>query len=406
MKHKVIGLAGIAISIFLVLWESLEVLYNYGTSGLGFYYQYYATDDFTWRTIEREDWVGLALCTLWYFFLIVPWVQYFLKGLRKKSFGVTLTGNTDFSSVFFTVFNVSMIISSALILFHPHDSDYYWLYELVFFVVLVSVVYVPWAIVVVAKNIKLSRVVESEGMQQKQTSVKPAYWIVSLIPFILLAVFVVWFSWTDDRYADLHEGRACGCVNGKWGYVDRKDRVIVPYIYDHASDFSDGRACVGIGTKGNRKYGYVDRDGNVVIPLVYDTPAEFIDGIAYVTRDGKQGTIDKDGNELIPVIYDCVGFQFRENRGLNMVRQGDMRGFVRRNGDVVIPIVYEDAESFFSDNLVRVKLYGKWGYLNRKGDVVIPIVYDDAGNFYNGRAEVMLDGERFYIDVKGERNNG
>lgn len=217
---------------------------------------------------------------------------------------------------------------------------------------------------------------------------------------------MVWFSWPDDRYADLHEGRACGCVNGKWGYVDRKDRVIVPYIYDHASDFSNGRACVGIGTKGNRKYGYVDREGNVVIPLVYDRSAEFIDGNAYVTRDGKQGTIDKDGNELIPVIYDCVGFQFRENRGLTMVRQGDTRGFVRRNGDVVIPIVYEDAESFFSHDMVRVKLYGKWGYLNRKGDVVIPMIYDDAGNFKNGRAEVMLDGERFYIDVKGERHNG
>jgi len=38
--------------------------------------------------------------------------------------------------------------------------------------------------------------------------------------------------------------------------------------------------------------------------------------------------------------------------------------------------------------------------------VVIPMIYDDAGNFKNGRAEVMLDGERFYIDVKGERHNG
>ena len=53
-----------------------------------------------------------------------------------------------------------------------------------------------------------------------------------------------------------------------------------------------------------------------------------------------------------------------------------------------------------------MKLYGKWGYLNRKGDVVIPMIYDDAGNFYNGRAEVQLVNERFYIDVKGERIEG
>lgn len=409
MKHRIIGAAGIAISISLALWESLEVLYNYGKSGRAFYHVYYGADDFHWGRIESGDWIGFTLCVLWYFFLIVPWVQYFWMGLRKKSFGLTLTGNTDFLSVFFTVFNVSMSVGSAFLLSHPdgYDQssfpDHYWLYALLFLIVLASVVYVPWAIVVIVKNVRPSRLTESDDMQQKRTPIKSVYWLVSLIPFILLAAFVVWFSWPDDRYADLHEGRSCSCVNGKWGYVDRKERVIVPYIYDHASDFSDGRACVGIGTKGNRKYGYVDREGNVVIPLVYDRSAEFIDGIAYVTRDGKQGTIDKDGQELIPVIYDCVGFQFRENKGLTMVRQGDTRGFVRRNGDVVIPIVYEDAESFFSDDLVRVKLYGKWGYLDRKGDVVIPIVYDDAANFKNGKAEVMLDGERFYIDAKGER---
>jgi hypothetical protein len=174
-------------------------------------------------------------------------------------------------------------------------------------------------------------------------------------------------------------------------------------MYDHASDFHDGRACVGIGERGNRKYGYIDRDGNIVIPLIYDKPAEFFDDIAYVTKDGKHGTIDKDGKELIPIIYDHVGFRFIENEGLAMVRQGDRCGFVRTNGDVVIPIVYEDAECYFSNELVRVKLHGQWGYLNRKGDVVIPMIYEEARNFNDGRAEVQLDMEKFYIDVNGRR---
>ena len=42
MKHKIIGVAGIAISILIALWESLEVLYNYGSSGLAFYHSCYA----------------------------------------------------------------------------------------------------------------------------------------------------------------------------------------------------------------------------------------------------------------------------------------------------------------------------------------------------------------------------
>ena len=91
MKHKIIGVAGIAISILIALWESLEVLYNYGTTGLAFYHPCYAKETLDWEMIECEDWVGFALCAVWYFFLIVPWVQYFMRGWQKASFGVTLT---------------------------------------------------------------------------------------------------------------------------------------------------------------------------------------------------------------------------------------------------------------------------------------------------------------------------
>ena len=411
MKHRIISVAGIAVSILMALRESLEVLYNYGTTGLAFYHPLYTPDEFALETIEREDWAGFALCTLWYFFLIVPWVQYFLRGCHKKSFGSTLTGRTNFSSALFTVFNASLIIGSVFLLSRPDNVDEleyvsnYWQDVLLFLMVCSSMVYVPWATVVIVKNIRRRKLAESENIQQEQMPVKQVYWFVSLIPFIALTALVVWFSWSDFTYAELREGRADRYENGKWGYVDRKMRVVIPYIYDQASRFRDGRACVGVGESENRKYGCIDREGNVVIPLVYDEPVFFWDDIASVTRNGKCGTIDKDGNELLPIIYDYVGPRHPENGGLVMVRQGDWRGFVRLNGDVVIPIAYEDAETFFSHDMVRVKLYGKWGYLDRKGDVVIPIIYDEAGNFMNGKAEVQMDAERYHIDVNGRRLN-
>ena len=408
MKNRIISVAGIAISILMALWESLEVLYNYGSSGMAFYHSYYGADQFQWARIESEDWVGFTLCALWYFFLIVPWVQYFHRGLSKKSFGVTLTGKKNLSSVFFTVFNVSMIIGSSFLLSHPNGydqssyPDHYWLYGLLFLIACLSLVYVPWAIVIIVKNIRSNKLVDYEDIQQEDATVKLVYWFVSMSPFIVLAAILTWFSLPENIYADFHEGRDCRCLEGKWGYVDRLHREVVPYMYDHASDFNDGRACVGLGERGNRKYGYIDRDGNVVIPLIYDKPAEFIDGIAYVTKDGKHGTIDKDGNERIPLIYDWVGFEFNQNKGLSWVKLDDRIGFVRSNGDIAIPIAYEDAEYFFCEDLVRVKLYGKWGYLNRKGDVVIPLIYDDAGNFNNGVAEVMRDGESLMINTQGQ----
>ena len=38
MKHKIIGVAGIAISILIALWESLEVLYNYVRYGYKYHH--------------------------------------------------------------------------------------------------------------------------------------------------------------------------------------------------------------------------------------------------------------------------------------------------------------------------------------------------------------------------------
>ena len=411
MKNRIISIVGLATVILLAVGESLGVLYNYGTIGLAFYNSVYDVNEFSWEMIGTNDWCGFLLCSSWYIFLVVPWILYVRKGWRDGSFESTLTGKSGFFSVFFTVFNISLIIGSALLFARPKALDAHgyinnsWLYVLGGFIICLSLVYIPWAMIVIVKQLIRGKRKESEPLNYEKKPVRSVSWFVGVLPFIGLAAIVLWFALPDNSWYDMHEGRIAQCKDEKWGYVNSRHRVVVPYLYDYASDFRDERACVGVGERGSRKYGYIDHDGNVVIPLIYDKPADFVDGKAYVTKDGKHGTIDKDGNELIPVIYDYVGFEFIENEGLVMVRQGDRCGFVRTNGDVVIPIVYEDAECYFSNELVRVKLHGQWGYLNRKGDVIIPMIYEEARNFNNERAEVQLDTEKFYIDVNGRRIN-
>lgn len=412
MKHRVVSVFCMVLTAILFMCGFIAVIYTLGCDEIPHGNHYYERLPFSWNAIGKSGSIIFLLTCAWYALLLVPWVQYFKTVRKENRFKCTLSGRNTFLSVAFTVTNVALIVGSAMWFIRTGepdekglyaDFDTWWRMELLAFMAVTSLVYVPAAIKVVIGNVKYARMLNRETQKDERAS-RIWHWIVAVI-LVLIPANIVFDSWWNLNYS-FSQGRSCELKDGKWGFEDRLHRVVIPYMYDYAGDFNEGLACVGIGEEDDMKYGYIDRRGNTVIPFIYDKPAQFIDGIAYVQKDGKHGTIDKDGNELIPVIYDCVGFQFRENRGLTMVRQGDMRGFVRRNGDVVIPIVYEDAESFFSDNLVRVKLYGKWGYLNRKGDVVIPIVYDDARNFKNGRAEVMLDGERFYIDVKGERNNG
>lgn len=56
----------------------------------------------------------------------------------------------------------------------------------------------------------------------------------------------------------------------------------------------------------------------------------------------------------------------------------------------------------FSENLIAVKLNGKWGYMDKKGNIVIDCLYDSATEFSEGLVAVEKDGKYGYINNKGD----
>lgn len=77
----------------------------------------------------------------------------------------------------------------------------------------------------------------------------------------------------------------------RYGYLDSKGNVVIPFRYKSADNFREGLAKVGNG----KHYGFIDKDGNTVIPLIYDEAYCFHDGYAAVRQNGKWGFIDKSG---------------------------------------------------------------------------------------------------------------
>ena len=51
------------------------------------------------------------------------------------------------------------------------------------------------------------------------------------------------------------------------------------------------------------KYGYVSKNGKTLIPAKFDYAYPFVDRIAYVELDEKSGFINKKGKEIIPIKY-------------------------------------------------------------------------------------------------------
>ena len=92
---------------------------------------------------------------------------------------------------------------------------------------------------------------------------------------------------------------------GKWGYIDKTGKEVVPCKYDFASSFSDGLAAVNIGavydwtmehsSMYGGKWGYIDKTGKEAVPLKYDTAYDFSDGLARVKLNGKCGFISISG---------------------------------------------------------------------------------------------------------------
>lgn len=219
----------------------------------------------------------------------------------------------------------------------------------------------------------------------------------------------------EYKYAQsFHEGFAAvgrnAVIDGYYiGYVDKNLNVVIPmehfYIYwafqdgGSASNFSEGLVAVSISDENydwqERKWGFKDKTGKLVIPFEYDSAQDFSEGLATVERDGKRGFIDKAGNVVIPFDYDHAR-SFSE--GLAAVRRDGKWGFIDKSGRIVVSFNYDDDGSnylsayTFSEGLAAVnKKDNGWGYIDKTGKVVIPFKYSAVGAFSEGMACVSYD---------------
>ncbi len=167
-------------------------------------------------------------------------------------------------------------------------------------------------------------------------------------------------------------------------------KIVLPFIYDYASEFSEDLAAVSFGeiksssvdpAKPAWRTGYIDKNGKVIIPPYYDIAEPFIDGMARVKIADSNNVIeifiDKKGNEIFRNTYETIK---DKSTGKGTGAYVDVGGF--SDG---LRMVYEYDGSLY-----------KFGYVNKKGELVIPYQYQYTQNFSEGLAIVgkkVLTGE-------------
>lgn len=220
-------------------------------------------------------------------------------------------------------------------------------------------------------------------------------------------------------------------VDGKFGFINSENDIVIEPKYYRVNEFHNGIALVKdnmftsayfINTSGKtilnnrefgvseyneglinckslieKKWGFVDMDNNFIIPPIYDYTSSFHEGLAAVipTLIGKKankkqlfGFVNRNNEVLIPPDFNIANGHFSE--GLCCIWDNG-NGYMDAKGEVVIPCEYLVGENF-SDGLasVQLKKNNKHGFINRDGNMVIKPKFEHVERFENGIAKVTI----------------
>jgi hypothetical protein len=180
---------------------------------------------------------------------------------------------------------------------------------------------------------------------------------------------------------------------GKYGMINRKNQVVVPFQYDDMlDDVIQGYA----GFKKGKKWGIINRKGEVSVPFEYDEITkpkvfgEWPGSDPYSTewltegslqknnflarKDGKYGIISGDGDIILP-------FDYQEIRPTS----SDCNMVLKKNNKYAVYICYSpgrsqfryDTVEFLRSNLLLVSANGKKGIAGHEDQAVLPLEYED-----------------------------
>jgi len=172
------------------------------------------------------------------------------------------------------------------------------------------------------------------------------------------------------------------CCEEKWGVFDfHSGKEIIPCIYEEKVSINETSNLFKV--KLNGKYGFINLNNDVIIPCSYDQVHNFKDGIAAICSNSKWSFVNEKGLFIACDFDDILDF----NNNFAAVKKGVKWGYINTKGEIIIPIKFDKAESF-SDGLAAVAFGDRYGYIDKYNNTIIPFEYSKANKFGEGVARV------------------
>jgi uncharacterized Zn ribbon protein len=97
-----------------------------------------------------------------------------------------------------------------------------------------------------------------------------------------------------------YNGYARVKINNQWGFVDEKDNLVVPCIYDEVYSFNNGEAFV----RQYNEWSIIDTDGNILVDSDDISIIDDIDLKAIIKKNNKYGIVDIPSEVVIDFKYE------------------------------------------------------------------------------------------------------
>lgn len=210
---------------------------------------------------------------------------------------------------------------------------------------------------------------------------------------------------TSFAYSSINEVSHVVERKGFYGCIDITTGLsILPCWYEEGIFcFEDGYATV----KSHGKYGAVDIRKNIILPFEYDNLLYAGHNLFTALKDNKYGIINYKKRRMCKFKYDDL-FPINSDDCLLIAVIMGKYGLIDCNGNEIVHIEYEDAKPFARTNeFVAFGTGEKYGiYSISRRDFITEITYEDVcycddGNYFI----VKKDGQTSFIDACGEQKD-
>ena len=167
-------------------------------------------------------------------------------------------------------------------------------------------------------------------------------------------------------------------------------KIKTQYSYDFVGELKEGMAVV----RNNGKYGFVNKTGKEIVPPIYDFASDFKNGKAEVKFKNQLRTIDSEGKTISKIEIE-LKLKSENNSNVALIEKKIIA--------IELPAKEEITEEPFNSELIKFKKYGKWGLKDLSGNVIIPPLYNAFEEFGNGLIQVKKTRKWGLVNMAGEK---